>query len=87
MPGWDWFHFVIQPRVLVSRMSPDLIVQNLEEMIGSSFFQNYARKAGIAGIERQLALAYLEYMICVIPPSEGVERLKAVQQFALTRWL
>ena len=87
VPGWDWFHFVIQPRVLVSRMSPDLIVQNLEEMIGSSFFQNYARKAGIAGIERQLALAYLEYMICVIPPSEGVERLKAVQQFALTRWL
>jgi len=87
VPGWDWFHFVIQPRVLVLGMSPNRVVQTLETMIPSPFFQRYACQARIQGIERRLALAYLEYMLHVTPPSDGAARLAAVHERALNRWL
>lgn len=87
VPGWDWFHFFIQPRVLVQHLSPEKIIQDLETAIASAAFQSYAVKAKITGIEKLLALGYLENMAYVTPTSEGGTCLREIQRIAAERWL
>ena len=72
IPGWDWFHFVIQPEILVRRRPVADIVQRLRGLLRGPEFQEYARATLISGIEVQLLRAYLAYQVCVIQPTEGV---------------
>ena len=78
VPGWDWFHFLIQSQRLVLHLSPEKLLDRLQELIASPLFQDYAKRAKIDGIEWRLLAAYLEYMVWVIPPSEGAEPLRAL---------
>ncbi|MEK7780238.1 MAG: phosphotransferase, partial [Verrucomicrobiota bacterium] len=73
VPGWDWFHFVIQPELLVKRRKPEAIAQKLLTFLTSQPFQTYAAAAKIVGHERGLLCAYLAYFTQVVRPSEGCE--------------
>jgi hypothetical protein len=72
IPGWDWFHYVIQSAILVGRLPTSGLVQRIEGLLGSETFQQYAVRGGIVGRERELALAYLLHVVEVIKPSEGL---------------
>lgn len=73
IPGWDWFHYVIQSAILIQKQSAEQVAAKVEELMASPLFQNYASLAGIPGSEKSLAVAYLLYLTNVIRPSEGIE--------------
>lgn len=82
LPGYDWFHYLIQTRILVTRKSTPALVAHLEQFLSSAEFQRYAVLTRISGIERQMAMAYLLHHNEVIRPGEGLnegrELLKAL---------
>lgn len=80
IPAWDWFHFVVQPAVLVRREPTDLTMLRLEKLFTSLDFQRYAKRCGIAGVEWQLAFAYVDYCINVIRQTEGLQLLEALRE-------
>jgi hypothetical protein len=80
IPGWDWFHFVVQPAVLVRHEATETILSRLEKLFSSVAFERYAKLAGIAGREWPLALAYLNYCLNVIRQTEGAARLASLAQ-------
>jgi len=74
--GWDWFHYVIQWAILVEHRPVAGLVERVEELLDSGPFQRYAAHTGIAGLERELALAYLLYSAEVINPAEGLPQTR-----------
>ena len=72
IPGWDWFHYVIQTGILVGRLSAAGMAQRVESLLDSEAFKGYAARADIVGCERELVLAYLLHAVEVIKPSEGL---------------
>jgi len=86
MPGWDWFHYLIQSALLVQRTDISSLHNRLKALLASARFQQYAQKTSIAGRERQFLLAYLHYVVHVLRPAEGLaanqdllERLAATE--------
>ena len=73
IPAWDWFHFIVQTSILVKRHSPERVAAELDQLIQSPRFQNYAVAAGISQIVEPLLLAYLLHEKYVIQPLEGGE--------------
>lgn len=71
MPAWDWFHFVIQTAILVQRKRIPALVQSCRDLFQQEDFRAYAAAAGAAGRERALLLAYLNYVVHVLQPTEG----------------
>jgi hypothetical protein len=71
LPGWDWFHYVLQPALLVQKQSPDQLANTAEKLLQSTRFQQYATAAGIAGHRRAWLLAYLFHCRDVLRPAEG----------------
>lgn len=82
VPGWDWFHFVLQPAVLVRRESVTGLLARFERLLTSETFLRYARHAGIAGHERAFAAAYLCYCTRVLNQTEGLETVVALERAA-----
>lgn len=80
LPGWDWFHFVIQPAILVRKSGIEELVRQVEAMLASDAFRSYAQKALIQGGERELLAAYLLHLVEVIQPSEGMEQNRALMK-------
>jgi hypothetical protein len=74
--GWDWFHYVIQPAMLVEHRPVGGLVERVEKLLDSELFQRYAAHTGIAGFERELVLAYLLYSAEVIKPAEGLPQTR-----------
>ncbi len=72
IPGWDWFHYVIQPAILVEHLPTAGLVQRVLDLLDSGTFRPYAVRAGIVGCERALVLAYLLHVTEVVKPSEGL---------------
>ena len=87
VPGWDWFHFLIQPRLLVQKMPASQIISDVEHAMAMPEFQDYAAKAKMIGIEKLLAFAYLEYMTNVMPPGENAACLQEARRIAAERWI
>ena len=58
IPGWDWFHYVIQSGILVGRLATSGLGSAPGVLLRSEAFQQYAARGGIIGCERELALAY-----------------------------
>lgn len=71
VPGWDWFHFVIQPAVLVARRNSRELCGMVEALFADAAFKSYAGKTGIAGIVRPLFIAYLVHCIEIVQQTEG----------------
>jgi hypothetical protein len=74
LPGWDWFHFVIQPAILVRKAGIEELIRLVETLLANDAFRAYVQKALIQGFERELLLAYLLHVVEVIRPSEGLEQ-------------
>jgi hypothetical protein len=87
VPGWDWFHYVIQPGILVHKQAPERLLQKIEELFAKTSFQNYADLGGIKGFERPLVIAYLFYLTKLIRPSEGLETNQSLLTLLSQRWL
>lgn len=86
VPGWDWFHFVIQSAVLVKKLSGPALREELEALLRSAKFTTYANRCGIAGDEQELALAYLLYNMEVLKPSEGRAEIRALLEQLTDSW-
>jgi len=86
IPGWDWFHYVIQTGILVARLPIPPLVQRVETLLASDAFKQYASCAGISGCERELLLAYLLHAIEVNKPSEGLAATAELLNAFSARW-
>jgi len=86
IPGWDWFHYLIQPAILVEHLPTAGLVQQVLELLDSGTFRPYAVRTGIAGYERELVLAYLLHAAEVIKPSEGLAPTCDLMRALATRW-
>ena len=86
IPGWDWFHYVIQSALLVGRLPIPFLVQRVEGLLASEAFGRYAERAGIRELERELVLAYLLHMAEVIKPSEGLVATRELLQALANGW-
>jgi len=87
MPAWDWFHYVLQPAILVSRQSIPVLIAQLEKLCVSPEFRPYAQLSAIAGAERELAVAYLLHHNEVVQPSEGLPQSRELLAATAAAWL
>jgi hypothetical protein len=78
VPGWDWFHYVIQSAVLIKREPVDRLTARVERLLASEGFVRYAAHAKIAGSERLLVLAYLNYSVQILKQTEGLSRVQSL---------
>ena len=83
VPAWDWFHFVIQPALLVRRLPPEQVFERVAGLWRSAAFQRYAATAEIAEFPRELLRGYLLYMLEVVRPADGLAELRALHALAL----
>jgi hypothetical protein len=86
MPAWDWLHYVIQPGILVARQPSAASAACVEKLLSTDSFKSYAQRAGISGIERDLALGYLLHIIEVIKPAEGLAQNRELLELLTERW-
>jgi len=86
IPGWDWFHYVIQGAILVGHLPTSALVQRVESLLNSAAFRQYAACGGIVGCERELVLAYLLHVVEVIKPSEGLAPTRDLLQAFSSGW-
>ena len=86
VPGWDWFHFVIQSAVLVRREPLARLATRVEELLASPQFQGYAERARITGLEKLLVIAYLSHCLHVLRQTEGLERIGELLGHLRRRW-
>ncbi|HWX19648.1 MAG TPA: hypothetical protein VN578_07050 [Candidatus Binatia bacterium] len=86
IPAWDWFHYSLQPAILVEHSSVDSLIQLSERFLGTPRFAAYAKRAGITGLERTLCLAYLLHHTEVVRPSEGLVGARDLLTALVTRW-
>jgi hypothetical protein len=86
IPGWDWFHYLIQTGILVGHLPTPTLVQRVESLLASDTFRQYATRSGIVGCERELVLAYLLHNVEVIKPSEGLTASADLLRALSARW-
>jgi hypothetical protein len=86
IPGWDWFHYVIQSGILVGHLPTSVLTQQVESLLRSDAFRQYAARGGILGCEEELVLAYLLHMVEVIKPSEGLAPTRELLEALAAHW-
>ena len=86
IPGWDWFHYLIQSGILVGHLPTAVLIQRVESLLSSVAFREYATRGGIQGFERELVLAYLLHVVAVIKPSEGLTPTRELLEALAVRW-
>lgn len=86
IPGWDWFHFIIQTAILARRHSTERTAAEVEQLIHSERFKKYAAAAGISDIIQPLVLAYLLHHRLIIKPLEGGRATGELFDFLLSHW-
>jgi hypothetical protein len=86
VPGWDWFHYLVQAGVLVEKLPLESLRRKLERTLESDGFRRYAARCCIGGNERKLLLAYLLHVITVLQPSEGRSEIQSLLAALSTSW-
>ena len=76
VPCWDWFHYVVQSSVLIHHHSAKDTMNELEELITSDAFEDYARETRVDGIEFILLLGYLVHAVVLQPQTEGTAEIR-----------
>jgi len=79
-PAWDWFHFVIQPEVLVRRASPEVTLCRFEKFRRSAAFNQYAALAGIQTNIDLLLLGYVTYCRDITRQTEGMPTIEGLAE-------
>ena len=87
IPGWDWFHFVVQTAILARRLSVERVAAEVEQLLHSDRFKKYAAEAGISDFVQPLFLAYLLHQRWVVKPFEGGERTAELFELLSDCWL
>lgn len=77
-PAWDWFHFVMQPLILVRKLSASALAAEATRLLQSPEFARYAAVAKIEAAAPVFFLAYLLYSRDVLKPTEGMEATEAL---------
>lgn len=77
-PAWDWFHFIIQPEVLVRRASPETIVARFEKFRRGPAFTRYVAQAGIQSSVDTLLLGYAIYCRDITRQTEGMPTIEGL---------
>jgi len=86
IPGWDWFHFVVQTSILARRQSVERVAAEVEELLQSPRFEKYAAATGISSIVQPLLLAYLLHHRWVVTPREGSRQVEELFGLLAARW-
>jgi hypothetical protein len=86
IPGWDWFHFVVQTAILARRHSVERVAAEVEHLLHSDRFKKYAVEAGISDFAQPLLLAYLLHHKWVIKPLEGGKTTAELFELLSARW-
>jgi hypothetical protein len=86
IPGWDWFHFVVQTSILARRNSVERVAAEIEELLESPRFQKYAEVTGIRPIAKPLVLAYLFHQRWFLKPRDGMSSLHELSGLLAARW-
>jgi hypothetical protein len=85
-PAWDWFHFVLQPAILVQRQSGRTLARTAEALLASPAFTQYAESANLGSRIREWLLAYLLHCHHVLKPAEGSPRIPELLKLLSAKW-
>ena len=86
MPGWDWFHFIVQTAILARRHSVERVAAEMEQVLYSKRFKKYAAAAGISDFVKPLFLAALLHQKWIIKPIEGGRVTYELFKLLAARW-
>ncbi len=62
----------MQSGILIERLPTPALVARVNDQLTSDAFRGFARATQIAGIERQILLSYLIYLLRVLKPAKGL---------------
>lgn len=86
IPGWDWFHFVVQTAILVKGHSAERVAAEVERLFRSERLKKYAAEAGIGDFVQPLLLAYLLHQKWVFKPLKGGQQTEELFGLLSGRW-
>ena len=86
VPGWDWFHFIVQTSVLAKRHSAQRVSAEVEKLLQSPRFEKYAAAAAISSIVKPLLLAYLLHHRWVVKPVDGARQTMELYDLLAGHW-
>ena len=84
-PAWDWFHFVLQPEVLVRRASPGAILNRFEKFRRQPAFVRYVAQAGIQSSVDALLLGYAVHCRDITRQTEGMPTIEGLVELLIQR--
>ena len=84
-PAWDWFHFILQPEILVRRASPEAVLARAEELQRDPAFLRYAALAGIESNLPTLLLGYAIHCRDITRQTEGMPTIEALVELVQSR--
>lgn len=84
VPGWDWFHYVIQSSILVRREAPLEIIRRVNAVITSTAFEDYAIRTNIQAHKHAILRSYLAHAL-ILRQSEGLAALEALASHFLRK--
>jgi len=70
IPGWDWFHYIIQYNTMVRHTRPEKTLSDLETLWANPTFLSYARRTGIEKILKELTLVYFLHLLRYFAPRD-----------------
>jgi hypothetical protein len=86
-PAWDWFHFILQPEVLVRHTRPEVILARFEKFRRTPAFTRYATQAGIEANVEVLLLGYAIHCRDITRQTEGMPTIEGLLERLLNRVL
>ena len=84
-PAWDWFHFVLQPEVLVRRASAQTVLDRFEKFRRTPEFLRYVAKARIESSVDLLLLGYAIHCRDITRQTEGMTTIKSLVELLMRR--
>jgi len=79
VPGWDWFHYLVQSSILIRKDKPLSIYRRARELFSLPAFTSYARNSGFLGQELTVFASYLGHAEH-LGQSEGLATLSELKQ-------
>jgi len=85
VPGWDWFHYVVQSLILVKKAKASVIHDKIASLCRTKEFQTYARITGIQDISADIFRAYIIYASNEYRQTEGRQVINDLANWALAQ--
>lgn len=85
IPGWDWFHYLVQSALLIDRLGSVELGKYFAAILHTEPYREYLGTLGIAGTAETLFYAYLLYNWHVLRPDDARDRPRKNASFALNK--